>query len=324
MPTSPVFLFSLPRSGSTLLQRILSTHADISTKSELWFLLPHVEALQNKYTFSLYSNSSLRNATKGLLEQLPGGEDDYYQALRALGNCLYARLAKNNEKYLLDKTPRYYLIIKEIAKIYPDAKFIFLFRNPLAVAASVVESFNGGRLGDYSHKIDLYLGPGMLAEGYDSVKDRSIVVHYEDLVREPLPALQGICQYLDIPFQEDMLTNFSKVPVGNFGDQYGSKRFTALEPDRIENWRRVFSTSYRRRYLLRYLDAIGRDTVKTFGYDYDDLKMQVSEADVRFSLGIRDRYNLLKCDVMSVFEGIVFREKLLRRGVHKKKFFLLH
>lgn len=324
MPTSPVFLFSLPRSGSTLFQRILSTHADICTKSELWFLLPHVEALQNKYTFSQYSNISLKNATKGLLEQLPGGEDDYYQALRALSDCLYGRLAKNSEKYLLDKTPRYYLIIKEIVKIYPNAKFIFLFRNPLAIVASVIESFNGGRLGDYRHRIDLYRGPRMLADGYDHIKDRSIVVRYEDLVREPSSTLKGVCEYLEIPFHTEMLTKFPDVPVGNFGDQFGSKRYTALEPDRIENWRRVFSTSYRRQYLLRYLDAIGRDVVETFGYDYDGLKKQVGESDVRFSLGIRDRYDLLKCSVMSAFEGIVFREKLLRRGVYKKKFFLLH
>jgi len=137
MSTSPIFLFSLPRSGSTLLQRILSTHPDISSKSELWFLLPHVEALKNKYTFSQYSNISLKTATGALLEQLPEGEGDYYQAIRELGDYLYGRLAKNNEKYVLDKTPRYYLIIEEIVKIYPDARFIFLFRNPLATAASV-------------------------------------------------------------------------------------------------------------------------------------------------------------------------------------------
>ena len=80
----PVFLFSLPRSGSTLLQRMLSCHPDIATHSELWFLLPHLDAIENKYFQSVYSANSLNNATRGLLEQLPDGSDDYYRAIRAL------------------------------------------------------------------------------------------------------------------------------------------------------------------------------------------------------------------------------------------------
>ena len=324
MTTSPVFLFSLPRSGSTLLQRILSTHEDISTKSELWFLLPHIEALKNQYTFSQYSNISLQNATAALLEQLPEGEEDYYRAIRALGDSLYGRLAKNDERYLLDKTPRYYLVIKEIAKIYPDAKFIFLFRNPLSVAASVIESFNGGRLGDYRHRIDLYLGPKMLAEGYKHLKGRSFAVTYESLVSDSSATLQKVCKYLEIPFHADLLARFTDVSVGKMGDQFGSKRFTSLEPDRIENWKRVFSTSYRKRFLLDYLNEIGRDPVETFGYDYQDLKKQVYASEVRFGLGLEDRYRLFKCSVMSLLEGMVFREKFKRYRADSKKFFLLH
>ncbi|MBT8101022.1 MAG: sulfotransferase, partial [Gammaproteobacteria bacterium] len=36
----PVFLLSLPRSGSTLLQRMLMTHPAISSVPEPWLLLP--------------------------------------------------------------------------------------------------------------------------------------------------------------------------------------------------------------------------------------------------------------------------------------------
>lgn len=324
MSTKPVFIISLPRSGSTLLQRILSTHEDISTKSELWFLLPHVEAIKNKYTYSRYSNISLRNATKALLEQLPGGEDDYYQAIRMLSDHLYGRLAKNNEKYLLDKTPRYYFIIDEISKIYPDAKFIFVFRNPLAIAASVIESFNKNHLGDYRHKIDLYLGPRMLADGYNQIRDRSIAVSYEDLVRDPETTVQEICEYLEIPFHADLLNNFADVPVGALGDQYGSKKFTSIVPERVENWKRVFSTTYRKKFLRNYLDEIGRYPVEVFGYDYDDLTKQVNGYDVSFSLGIRDRYDLFMCCLMSYFEGLIFIERIIKRRREKGRYFLLH
>jgi len=164
----------------------------------------------------------------------------------------------------------------------------------------------------------------MLADGYKHIKDRSIVVTYENLVREPSETVQRVCEYLEIPFHADMLTKFTDVPVGKFGDQFGSKKYTSIKPERAENWKRVFATSYRRKFLLDYLSEIGRYPVETFGYDYDDLMKQVMESEVRFSLGIRDRYELSKCGVMSLLEGIVFRKKFKRRWADKKKFFLLH
>lgn len=35
-----LFLFSLPRSGSTLRQRVIATYPEVATSSELWLLLP--------------------------------------------------------------------------------------------------------------------------------------------------------------------------------------------------------------------------------------------------------------------------------------------
>jgi hypothetical protein len=39
---TPLFLLSLPRSGSTLAQRILAAHGGIATTSEPWILLPYL------------------------------------------------------------------------------------------------------------------------------------------------------------------------------------------------------------------------------------------------------------------------------------------
>ena len=124
LQTSPIFLFSLPRSGSTLLQRMLSCHSEIKTASELWFLLPHIDAVKNRYSYSQFSYLSLRHATRDLVRALPGGEDSYFSSIRLMADDIYRKLASNNERYVLDKTPRYYLVLGEILKIYPDAKFL--------------------------------------------------------------------------------------------------------------------------------------------------------------------------------------------------------
>ena len=44
----PVFIFSLPRSGSTLLQRVLTGHSEISSFAEPHFLLPLVGIIKKK------------------------------------------------------------------------------------------------------------------------------------------------------------------------------------------------------------------------------------------------------------------------------------
>ena len=324
LQTSPIFLFSLPRSGSTLLQRMLACHSEIKTSSELWFLLPHIDAVRNRYSYSQFSYLSLRNATRDLIEQLPAGEDSYFSSIRLMADDIYRNLAINNERYVLDKTPRYYLVLEEILKIYPDAKFIFLLRNPLSVAASIVESFNRGRLGDFRHRIDLYLGPGLLASGCEVMHDYSINVHFEELLRNTRPTLEKICSYLDIEFEGDMLNGFSKVPVASLGDQFGSREFTTIQANRIENWKQVFATSYRKKYLLKYMREIGEETFSRLGYDFDGLTEEVMSMDVAYSPGFRDRYDLARCSMWSVFEGMVFRDKLRRCRNGKNRQYLLH
>ena len=53
---SPIFLYSLPRSGSTLLQRMLADNPVIATASEPWFLLPIVYSTKSSGVYAEYSH----------------------------------------------------------------------------------------------------------------------------------------------------------------------------------------------------------------------------------------------------------------------------
>jgi len=292
---------------------MLSCHPDISTHSELWFLLPHIDAIRNQYSRSFYGATSLRDATKGLLQQLPKGENDYFSAVRRLSDDIYNKLAKGGERYVLDKTPRYYFVIEEIGKLYPDAKFIFLFRNPLAIAASLVESFNNGKLGDAHHRIDLFEGPKMLANGYAQMQNQSIAVKYEDLVADPTQWLTRICDYLELSYKHEMVSRFAQVPVGVMGDQFGSKQHTTVTVQSIDKWRDVFDTRYRKRYLEQLLNHIGPSAIHSFGYDYEKLQQDLNEMTVRRTLALEDRYREAQCRVYSYFEVPLIKDKLRKR-----------
>ena len=46
MAIKPIFIFSITRSGSTLLQRVIAAHEGVATVSEPWVLLPYLYTLR--------------------------------------------------------------------------------------------------------------------------------------------------------------------------------------------------------------------------------------------------------------------------------------
>jgi len=75
----------------------------------------------------------------------PEGEDAYFQAVRQMTLNLYGGVLQNSGKrYFLDKTPRYYYILPELYRTFPEAKYILLLRNPLAILCSIFNTFVQG------------------------------------------------------------------------------------------------------------------------------------------------------------------------------------
>lgn len=324
MAVKPVFIFSLPRSGSTMLQRMLACHNEIYTQSELWFLLPHIEAVRNQSTEALYSTNTLRKATTNLLQQMPDGVDCYYKAIRALSYEIYNNLTSDHHRYILDKTPRYYFIINEIEKVFPEAKFIFLFRNPLSVMASVVESFNKGRLGDFHHKIDLYEGPKLLAEAHANFSLPSHTLSYENLVKNPEKEMMAICNYLEIEYLPEVINDFTDVPLVGLGDKFGSKKHKGVHSGNIDKWRKVFATPYRKKILTKYVDYLDTDTLDILGYPKSCLEKDVESIKTRFELGLVDRYYEFKSNVYSILEMPLLKKNFRHSLKSGTRFYIHH
>ena len=310
MTIKPIYIFSLPRSGSTLLQRILAGHSEIVSISEMWFLLPFVYTLKETGTFSQYSSVSLNNAIRFLLTEFPKGKQDYFDALRKFSENLYALIAHKNEKYVLDKTPRYYMIIKEIEKIFPDGKFIFLFRHPLSILASIIENFNNGKLGDWRHKIDLYKGPFMLCEGYKAIKRKSIAIQYESLIDNPKDVIKDICNYLSISYSQTLIKDFSKIPVKGLGDKIGYEKYNKLEMETKEKWKTVLSTRYRKRHAIKYIRYLGENCINTFGYDMNKILRDVYFLKPNKGGSLIDIYYQIICSLKSFTEYHLMKKKI--------------
>lgn len=318
-----IFLFSLPRSGSTLLQRILASHPKIGTCSEPWLLLPFFYSSKFYGTHAEYSQTLSSQAIQDFISSLPGGEGDYYEALRDFSLSLYTKVLNSGEEFFLEKTPRYFLIIPDIVRTFPKAKFIFLFRNPLHVLSSVISTWMNGRLRIENNYIDLYEGPGLLADGFKQIKDKSVWLDYEDLVKDPTGSLDKICNYLEIESDESILNHFhNKDLFGRMGDPTGVNEYKDIDLRPLEKWKSVLNTGYRKKLAIKYLSHIGSENLQTFGYDLTEMTKEVKQIRSRRGNGLRDRFDFFLCLLFRIFEIPLFRKNRKERTLTNKTFVL--
>lgn len=233
---TPIFIFSLPRSGSTLSQRVLATHPDVSTVSESHILLPYFYSLREHGVYGEYFHAYTAKGIRAFCRELPNGADDYLGEVRELMLRLYAKAAKKDTRYFVDKAAAYHLIVEEIICLFKDAKFIFLWRNPLSVIASLMESWRDGKWNLHEHYIYLFEGLPQLVTAYERRADQVCAVRYEDLISRPTKEWPRVFEYLDLRFEPEFLSRFVETELhGDLGDQPGMLRYRNLSTEPMEN-----------------------------------------------------------------------------------------
>lgn len=269
-----IFLISQPRAGSTMLQRILGGHPQVHTTAEPWLMLHPVYALREEGHEAEYGARTAYRALQDFLATLDGDEAHYLAALQTMGLHLYGTACQQADKrYFLDKTPRYFLIIPELAQIFPEARFILLRRNPLAVLASILHTWvQGDWIRLARHYDNLVLAPRLLLEGAELLGERAIVVQYERLVEEPASRMAALCARLGLAFEPDMI-DYGARPAfeGRYGDPAGVEQHTRPSVASLDRWLELGRSRQGRHLAGAYLDALGADLVADLGYDAAEL-----------------------------------------------------
>ncbi len=271
---APIFIFSLPRSGSTLLQRVLMTHNEICSVAEPWILLPQIYALKKAGLLSEYSQLTASHGINDFANNLPNGVEDYNESLGKFITDLYEKQCVNNERYFLDKTPRYYLIINEIANLFPDAKFIFLFRNPVHIFASFISTWGDQRLNKiHRNHLDLSIGFERLSQGFSDYQHRSISLKYEDFVENPKDEIDKIAEYLELEFDHKLIEDFNNQNLnGELGDPTGQKQYSLISKDSLSKWETILNSNFRKKIARGILNKINENAYDIQRYDKAAIK----------------------------------------------------
>jgi hypothetical protein len=281
MAPTPLFLLSPPRAGSTLLQRMLGAHEAVATASEPWVLLPPLTALDATGAFALWNQWSLARGVNDFASGFAGGEQDYLRSVAAFARDLYARAAPD-AAYFLDKTPRYHLIADRLLEAFGDeARFVFLWRNPLAIAASFLGGWGEDRWNLHHFADDLFNGVARLADAYRERGAGAAVVRFEELVAEPERELERLLAELGLPPAPGLHERFREVelPGHHFetalatreNGRLGRRQYAELSREPLDRWRRTFANPLRRRWAERYLAWLGDERLRLMGYERRDL-----------------------------------------------------
>ena len=293
----PIFIFSLPRSGSTLLQRVLTTHNDIDSISEPWILLPLLYSTKNSGVISEYSHSVCNIAINEFNNNLNPNSDFYINTKKYI-ESLYKSAANNkNALYFIDKTPRYYNIINDIYKVFPDAKFIFLYRNPAAIFCSIIQTWGNNSFKRIFHYYnDLKYGNDLL-QMHKIPSENCIDINYENLVNKPEKTLSTILDYLEISNNTKiLLKNFAKTSLdGKMGDKTGYYNQTKISNSSIDKWKLTINNPIRKILMIKYIKYLDSTTLQRMNYSGKTIIDDIKSIKVKMNIiiSIQDLFHLI-------------------------------
>ncbi|MED5464111.1 MAG: sulfotransferase [Myxococcota bacterium] len=271
-----IFLICTPRSGSTLLQRMLGSHSAIHTHPEPHLLTPlYYSGYYETVNKAPYDHINAAQALREFAQELPRGEDDYLDALRAYASTLYERVLHPSGKPLfLDKTPAYGLVAPFVAKLYPRARFIVLTRHPLAITHSVANSFFNGdyAAADAQNPIARHYVPA-LANFMRDATVPFVHVRYEDLVADPTTQMTRILNHLNLEFEPNVVTYGNQAHITkSFGDPMNVERHKQPVTTSLHAWASDLQARPDALHLAQGLvEDLQDDDLSLWGYPKDAL-----------------------------------------------------
>lgn len=282
-----VFVFSSPRSGSTLFRVILAGNPALFAPPEMHLLNygtmgQRHAALDNKWNEHLLSgtirammplkNCPVEEAAEYLrsCEQHGMSTHDFYGQLQSL---LDSRL-------LVDKTPIYAMhegILRRAERDFDQPLFIHLVRHPCGMMRSFEDAkieqlipfmrdshFTRRQLAELTWYVTNQNIARLLA---DVPPSRWFRVRYEDLVHDPKATVSQLCDFLGVPFAAEMLDPYTDSEarmtggLSNAAEYSGDLKFhlhARIEPDAADRWKKFDSE--------KTLSPMTRELAAEFGY----------------------------------------------------------
>ncbi len=192
---SPIFIVGQPRTGTTLIERIITANSDVGSAGELQQFAMSIKRLSGvtspkPMTAEIIAKAAtIDPATLGSL---------YLETTKAV---------RPNTPRFVDKMPVNYLYVPLIAAAFPNAKILHVTRDPMD---SCFSSYKQLFADAYYHSYDLEEMARhharyrrLMAKWSDILGERILEVNYEATVEKLNVSARSIIEYLDLPWQRE-------------------------------------------------------------------------------------------------------------------------
>lgn len=238
----PVFVVGLPRSGTTLVERMLSSHSGIDS---------HGESMD--FALSLMKTVGSVRDKADLLSR------SVQMDPRRLGEAYVRRLALRDGTRVVDKTPGNFLYLGLIVRALPKARIIHVRRRPMDVCHAIFKTLFRMAY-PYSYDLDdlarYWLAFDGLMRHWQEVlpPGHMLTVDYESLVAAPSEHVAAMLTHLDMPW-EDACLHFERNPLPSLTASAAQVR-QPVYTSSVDLWRHHAANL---KPLARHLQAAGID-----------------------------------------------------------------
>ncbi len=322
MKVEMLFVIGAPRSGTTMLTRMLGAHPAILGGPEPHLLTPLAHlGIWGNVDKAPYDHVLAAESQQLFVSKLPRGEQDYWAACRAYCDVLYGQsLAGSGKSICLDKTPAYTLILPFMMKVFPDARYVVLTRHPAAIFSSFANSFFNGDFAAaqaYNPILNRYV-PAMAA----FLRQEQVPfmhLRYEDLVGAPESAFEALCEYIGVPYVPAAIDYGTGAPAaaGGLGDPLGVQRHSRPSTESLHTWASELAADPGKRAFVEGLIAsLDPADLATLGYPVDTLwtPLEGAGAAPAKKSGGFSRYHLQRKLIVTL-RGQAQRRPLLRKAL---------
>jgi sulfotransferase family protein len=244
-----VFIVGCPRSGTTLLRRILDAHPQLAiTRETHWITKEAVDRpvgpdlLARLATVERFERMDVDHAA---LERLVARSEPVSYA--EFVSTVFDLYGKAQGKRLVgDKVPGYVMEIPLLNQHFPDARFVHLIRDGRDVCSSALDwtrmhavfakrpGWEPDRVGTVALWWEQRVRAGRAAGA--QLGDRLYrEVRYEALVEDPGPTCRALCDFLELPYSERMLA-FHEGREKDDGDGSAKRAWRPITPG-LRSWR---------------------------------------------------------------------------------------
>lgn len=262
----PVFVVGMNGSGTTMLADCLGHHPELYMFPQETYVLPYyiknqrqfgdLQTLEKrkKLAQSLARHKAYWSINGEKYVQLNDEQLDKPGVVGVIDGLYHYFAAKKGKRRWGDKTPMYIQHMPLLAEVFPNAKFVHIYRDGRDIAQSLHRRWHlEPRRSIYRWRKTLEMArinKQLLAKG------QYIEIAYEKLTQEPESSLRSICQFLELPYQASVLSS-SMPHMGDTSSQAEGKIIA-----NSDKWRDYFSDD-----LIMSLENIAGKTLREYGYE---------------------------------------------------------